>query len=151
TFVDSDGKSTTLGFRTLVDEARKRGRQLAGLGLRKGDRVALVIPDSLEFVVTFLGAATQGIVPVPLYPPLALGKLGGYLAAMVRTLNAAAIDLVVTTAQVQKILWSVLPRVPSARDLVTVEQLAGTAESKELAPEIAPSDPVFLQFTSGST
>ena len=151
TFVDSDGTSHTYGFRTLVDEARRRGRQLAGLGLRKGDRIALVIPDSREFVLTFLGAATQGIVPVPLYPPLSLGKLDAYLGAMVRTLNAAAIDLVVTTAQVQKILWSVLPRVPSARDLVTVEQLSGLPESSEPAPEIVPTDPVFLQFTSGST
>jgi fatty-acyl-CoA synthase len=151
TFVDADGKPTTLGFRTLVDEARKRGRQLAARGLRKGDRVALVIPDAQDFVLTFLGAVTRGIVPVPLYPPLSLGRLDAYLGAMVRTLNAAAIDLVVTTSQVQKILWSVLPRVPSARDLVTVEQLAAGAESREDAPEIAPTDTVFLQFTSGST
>ncbi len=151
TFIDGAGKANTIGFRTLVDTARKRGRQLAGMGLRKGDRVALVIPDAEEFVLTFLGAATQGIVPVPLYPPLSLGRLDAYLGGMVRTLNAAAIDLVVTTAQVQKILWSVLPRVPTARDLVTVEQLAGAPESKEPAPDIAPTDPLFLQFTSGST
>jgi fatty-acyl-CoA synthase len=41
--------------------------------------------------------------------------------------------------------------VPSARDLVTVEALAAGPESREPAPEIAPSDPLFLQFTSGST
>jgi fatty-acyl-CoA synthase len=150
-FVDSAGATVTLGFRTLVDEARRRGRQLAGLGLQKGDRVALVIPDAKEFVLTFLGAVTRGIVPVPLYPPLSLGKLDAYLGSMVRTLNASAIDLVVSTSAVQKILWSVLPRVPTARDLVTVEQLASAAESDEPAPEIAPTDPVFLQFTSGST
>jgi fatty-acyl-CoA synthase len=151
TFVDANGTSLTLGFRTLIDEARRRGRQLAALGLRKGDRVALVIPDAKEFVLTFLGAATAGIVPVPLYPPLSLGRLDAYLGGMVRTLNAAAIDLVVATTEVQKILWSVLPRVPSARDLVTVEALAQGAESREPAPDISPDDPVFLQFTSGST
>jgi fatty-acyl-CoA synthase len=151
TFVDADQRSVTFGFRTLVDEARRRGRQLAARGLRKGDRVALVIPDSQEFVLTFLGAVTAGIVPVPLYPPLSLGRLDAYLGSMVRTLNVAAVDLVVATAQVQKILWSVLPRVPTARDLVTVEDLAKGAESSEPPPEILPSDPVFLQFTSGST
>jgi fatty-acyl-CoA synthase len=151
TFVDADGTAVTLGFRTLVDEARQRGRQLAALGLRKGDRVALIIPDAQEFVLTFLGAVTAGVVPVPLYPPLSLGRLDAYLGGLVRTLNAAAIDLVVATAQVQKILWSVMPRVPSARDLVTVEALAQGPESREPAPDIAPSDPVFLQFTSGST
>ncbi len=151
TFVAGDGSSKTHGFRTLVDEVRKRGRQLAGLGLRKGDRVALVIPDAEDFVLAFLGAVTQGIVPVPLYPPLSLGRLDAYLGGMVRTLNAAAIDLVVTTAQVQKILWSVMPRVPTARDMITVEQLSAAPESTEPAPEISPTDPVFLQFTSGST
>lgn len=151
TFTNADGQGKTLGFRTLVDEARRRGRQLAGMGLRKGDRVALVIPDAEDFVLTFLGAVTHGIVPVPLYPPLSLGRLDAYLGAMVRTLNAAAIDLVVTTAQVQKILWSVLPRVPTARDLITVEDLASAPESREPTPEIVPTDPVFLQFTSGST
>jgi fatty-acyl-CoA synthase len=151
TFVDADGKAKTIGFRLLVDEARRRGRQLAGMGLRKGDRVALVVPEAEQFVLTFLGAVTQGIVPVPLYPPLSLGRLDAYLGGMVRTLNAAAVDLVVTTTQVQKLLWSVVPRVPTARDLITVEELAAGPESPEPAPEIVPTDPVFLQFTSGST
>ena len=151
TFLDAAGKSRYFGFRSLVDEARRRGRQLAALGLRKGDRVALVIPEADEFVLTFLGAATAGIVPVPLYPPLSLGRLDAYLGSMVRTLNAAAVDLVIATSQVQKILWSVMPRVPSARDLITVEDLARRPESTAELPEISPTDPVFLQFTSGST
>ncbi|HEX7703606.1 MAG TPA: fatty acyl-AMP ligase [Kofleriaceae bacterium] len=151
TFVGADRTERTFGFRSLVDEARKRGRQLAGLGLRKGDRIALVIPDATEFVLTFLGAVTAGIVPVPLYPPLSLGRLDAYLGGMVRTLNAAAVDLVIATSQVQKILWSVMPRVPTARDLITVEDLASRPESSNEAPEIVPTDPVFIQFTSGST
>ncbi len=150
-FVAADGSETIYGFRRLVEEARKRGRQLAGMGLRKGDRVALVIPDATEFVLTFLGAVTAGIVPVPLYPPLSLGRLDAYLGGMVRTLNAAAVDLVIATAQVQKVLWSVMPRVPTARDLITVEELASRTESTAPTPEIVPTDPVFLQFTSGST
>ncbi|HSD85949.1 MAG TPA: fatty acyl-AMP ligase [Kofleriaceae bacterium] len=151
TFIDADGKATKLGFQTLVDEARRRGRQLAALGLRKGDRVALVIPDAQDFVLTFLGAITAGIVPVPLYPPLSLGRLDAYLDSMVRTLNAAAVDLIVASGQVQRILWSIMPRVATARDLVSVEQVAAHAESSDAPPDIAPTDPVFLQFTSGST
>jgi fatty-acyl-CoA synthase len=150
-FIDAAGETTTLGFRTFVDEARRRGRQLASFGLSKGDRIALVIPDAKDFVLTFLGAVTRGIVPVPLYPPLSLGKLDAYLGSMVRTLNAAAVDLVVTTSAVQKILWSALPRVPTARDLITVEQLAASPETDAPPPDVVPTDPVFLQFTSGST
>ena len=151
TFVGADGSERYFGFRTLVDEARKRGRQLSSFGLRKGDRVALVIPDAAEFVLTFLGAVTAGIVPIPLYPPLSLGRLDAYLDGMVRTLNAAAVDLVVATGQVQRILWAVMPRVPSARDLITIEAVAARAEFRSELAEIVPTDPVFLQFTSGST
>jgi fatty-acyl-CoA synthase len=151
TFIASDGSAVTLGFRTLVDEARRRGRQLSALGLGKGDRVALIIPDSQQFVLTFLGAMTAGIVPVPLYPPLSLGRLDAYLDGMARTLDAAAVDIVIASAQVEKLLWGVMPRVKGVRDLVTVEALAVGGREKATAPVIEPSDPVFLQFTSGST
>ena len=155
TFLPSGGGAERyLGFRALVDEAEAYGRRLAALGLKKGDRVALVIPESDEFVLTFLGACTQGILPVPLYPPLSLGRLDAYVDSTARILEASAADVLVTTTRVQKVLWSVMDRVKTLRDLVTIEKLcAGPAPSADSLPavEIAPSDPVFLQFTSGST
>jgi len=50
-----------------------------GLGLRKGDRVALILPNNDDFVLCFLGAIRAGIIPVPIYPPLALGQLQAYV------------------------------------------------------------------------
>jgi fatty-acyl-CoA synthase len=88
---------------------------------------------------------------VPLYPPLSMGRLDAYLDSTVRILEASQADLLVTNNQVQKILWSVVTRVPTLRDLVTVEKLDRSREADEPAPHIEPSDTVFLQFTSGST
>lgn len=42
---------------------------LAELGLRKGDRIALVLPRDADFVLAFLGASYAGAAPAPLYPP----------------------------------------------------------------------------------
>ena len=145
------GEERYLGFRTLVKEARRYGRLLRELGLKKGDRVALVIPEADEFVLAFLGAATAGILPVPLYPPLSLGRLDAYLDSTVRILTASSADLVVTTGRVQKVLWSVMDRVPTLRDLITVDKLKLGRESELPPVVIEPADPVFLQFTSGST
>ena len=39
------GEERYLGFTALVKEAQRYGRLLRGLGLKKGDRVALIIPD----------------------------------------------------------------------------------------------------------
>ena len=43
----------------------RRGALLLSTGLCKGDRLAIVIPEPQDFVLTFLGAVMAGIVPVP--------------------------------------------------------------------------------------
>jgi len=58
------------------DSARFAGAMQA-LGLRKGDRIALILPDNADFVFAFPGAVGAGIVPLPIYPPTGLGKPGG--------------------------------------------------------------------------
>src|SRR5207237_2857056 len=73
-----DGGDLTYSFAELRLEAIKRAHNLRALGLKKGDRVAMVIPDGQDFIPTFLGALWAGLVPVPLYPPLALGKLDAF-------------------------------------------------------------------------
>ncbi|KAL3669567.1 hypothetical protein V7S43_004954 [Phytophthora oleae] len=40
-----------------------------GLGLKQGDRVLLVYPPGLDFIVTFLACLRAGVVAVPVYPP----------------------------------------------------------------------------------
>ncbi|CAI5716673.1 unnamed protein product [Hyaloperonospora brassicae] len=40
-----------------------------GLGLKAGDRVVLVYPPGLDFIVVFLACLRAGVVAVPVYPP----------------------------------------------------------------------------------
>lgn len=49
---------------------RRVATSLSGLGVRAGDRVALVVPPSAELVCVTLGALRSGIVPVMLNPSL---------------------------------------------------------------------------------
>src|SRR5262249_24378839 len=78
-FAAAGGRERSMGGRTLHREIFARGRKLLGSGLGAGDRLAIIIPEPEEFVLTFLGAVSAGIVPVPLYPLLALSKLDTYL------------------------------------------------------------------------
>ena len=48
--------------------ARSVASGLSGLGIGPGDRVALVWPTSMEFVVAYLGVLATGAVVVPLNP-----------------------------------------------------------------------------------
>jgi fatty-acyl-CoA synthase len=152
------GQDVVLSFHELRLEAARRARQLRSLGLEKGDRVALVVPEGQDFIPTFLGALWAGIVPVPLYPPLSLGKLDAFMEALVTILNAAAPKVLVVGDKVEKVLWSVIGKVPSLEKLVSAGSLAAgsgaiaSGGDAGLPPEkLAPGDLAFLQFTSGST
>jgi acyl-CoA synthetase (AMP-forming)/AMP-acid ligase II len=57
----------TLTYRQLRDEVERSAGALAQLGLRRGDRIALVLPNSVETIVMFLAAATAGTA-APLNP-----------------------------------------------------------------------------------
>jgi len=57
-----------LGYGELTDAVRSLARQLVAAGVVAGDRVALVLPNSPEYVVAFLGITAIGAIVVPLEP-----------------------------------------------------------------------------------
>jgi fatty-acyl-CoA synthase len=149
------GGDLYLSFHALREEVQKRAHHLRALGLRKGDRVALVVPDGHEFVPTFLGALWAGLVPVPLYPPLSLGKLDAFMESLTTILAAAAPRVLVAGAQVEKLLWGVMGKVATLEKLVLSTDLGKPVEHALhrglLREALEDSDLAFLQFTSGST
>jgi crotonobetaine/carnitine-CoA ligase len=63
TFVHFDGTAVT--YAGMVDRAERAAGALAGLGMAPGDRVATVLPNSLELLDVWMGAAVGGFVLVP--------------------------------------------------------------------------------------
>jgi acyl-CoA synthetase (AMP-forming)/AMP-acid ligase II len=85
---------------TAIERASARyGGALQALGLKKGDRVALICPTNEDFVLCFFGAIRAGIVPVPIYPPLGLGQLQAYLDNTRHIVAKSGARALVTTAQ----------------------------------------------------
>ena len=58
-----EGKVVT--YSELDENANKAANALAGLGIKKGDRVAIMLPNIPEFVYTFFGIQKLGAVAVP--------------------------------------------------------------------------------------
>jgi len=148
-FVRSDGKERFCSFHEMASEAERRAGHLAARGLRKGDRIALVIPDGDEFVLSFLGALFAGLVPVPIYPHLTFKNIEGYHNTLAHIANASGAAMVLTTAATRPFIDPVLPRLPAVRLVATVDELAGDAGRADR--NVVPDDLAFLQFTSGST
>jgi fatty-acyl-CoA synthase len=151
TFVDGAGKATTLGFAEFWAASERRARRLLGTGLQPGDRVAVVLSQPQDFIVSFLGALIARLVPVPMYPPLSFGKLDAYVDAAVGIMQAAGARLLLTDGQLASVLWQVVPRVSTIRDLYTVDRLDKVEPASGELPTVTGADLAFLQFTSGST
>lgn len=150
TFQNNRGAETYYSFPSLMDACERRAAGLQARGVRAGDRVALIVASPEEFVLTFLGAMRMGAVPVPLYPPIHLGNLEGYLEQTAGILASAQVTLVVIAPELSKIAWSFTADIPSVRDIVESTDLVGDPAGLQ-EPSVAPDDVAFLQYTSGST
>ena len=153
TFVRANGQERVVSFPDLWLEARRRAHALSSLGLRKGDRVALILPEPDEFVLTFMAALTLGAAAVPIYPPQTLAKLEAYGDTVRHVLRASGAKVLVTSDVLRPMIEEHLVDVGGTEAKVVVEREVREAPGFDgQAPEpVALGDLAFLQFTSGST
>src|SRR5580698_5982278 len=126
-FVKPDGQERFCSFHDVHAEASRRGAHLAARGVVKGDRVAMVIPDGDEFVLSFLGAIFAGAVPVPIYPQLSFKNVESYHDMVAHIARASGAKILLTTSTTKPFVDPVLPRVETLASIATVEDLAPPA------------------------
>jgi fatty-acyl-CoA synthase len=151
TFIGADRKRRSYSYEELWQEANRRAAHLHAMGLKKGDRVALVIAEGHEFVLTFFGATVAGVVPVPIFPRATFKAIDAYVDILAHIVEAAKARVLVTMAGTKPFVDKLIERNVGLEKVVTCEEaFAGSAPSFT-RPEIDPEDVCFLQFTSGST
>jgi acyl-CoA synthetase (AMP-forming)/AMP-acid ligase II len=133
----------------VVRRARNAAAVLQAEGLEPGDRVAVVLPTSIEFLDAFLGVQLAGGIPVALYPPFRLGKLDEYFERVRRMLRKVGARFLITDSRVKRLLGPAVVGIDSLRHVLEAKDLKEGGPWK--APNIDPSQPAFLQFSSGST
>lgn len=149
-FGGGNASEASFSFTALERASARYGGALQALGLKKGDRVALICPTNEDFVLCFFGAVRAGIIPVPIYPPLGLGNLQGYLDNTRHIVAKSGARALVTTAQIKRLLGTVQAAAPALEQVVAVEAIRESLEP--LVPtKIDPDDIAFIQYTSGST
>jgi long-chain acyl-CoA synthetase len=67
-FLDARLPAPALTYRELQDATKRFATALFQLGVRKGDRVALMLPNCPQFVIAFYGALRIGAIPVNTNP-----------------------------------------------------------------------------------
>ena len=149
TFVDLRERETFVDWGAVCRGARRAAAALAAAGIAPGDRVALVLRTEPAFLDAFFGTLLAGAVPVPLYPPVRLGRMDEYLQATARMVSVSGARVILAGGAVRRLLGGVVDRARPALGCRAVEDLAGGRD--ELARAAHPDDLALVQFSSGST
>ena len=131
-FVRPNGEERFCPFAEIHREATRRGAHLASLGLNKGDRVAIVIPDPDEFVLSFLGAIYAGVVPVPMYPQLSFKNVESYHETVAHITRASGARVLLTTSGTRPFVEPVQGKVEGLRQVVDVGRSPGRRQARSI-------------------
>jgi len=150
--IDEDRRIT---YAELDERVEAVAAGLVALGYGKGERIALLMGNELEFVVAFLAAARAGLISVPMNTRQRMPEIEF-------ALNQNASAAVIADAAHAGNLPS-RDSVPGLRGVFLVgdgggypgaepfEAIAAAATGGETFPEVAEQDTLCLLYTSGTT
>lgn len=148
TFLDQ-GTPITLTYKALAQKARAVAEQLIQQGINPGDRVLIVLPQSLDYLVAFFGCLYARAIAVPIYPPVR----SAHVERTFTIAKDAQAKLMITDTATVAMLDEYRTRTTEAWEELNYITL--TACSAPLHPTVLtlpqPDDIAFLQYTSGST
>src|SRR5512135_3465339 len=153
-YEDENGKGASYTYAALQADANRLSNALRALGAKAGDRIAIVLPQCPETVVSHVAIYQMGAVAMP------LSLLFGPDALEYRLQNSDAIVAIVDAAAVPA-MASVRANCPALKHLIVVGASAGEghdwstllsrASDRYAAATTKADDPALLIYTSGTT
>jgi fatty-acyl-CoA synthase len=145
-----DGPERMLTYGALYREALLVAGGLREQGIGRGDKVAIMLPTSVEFFSAYMGTLFAGAVPVPLYPPVSLSRLGEYARRQAKIVDNAEARCFVTFPRARPVGELLRKQLPRLLEVVSVDELLASTESFSTL-DVSAEDPALIQYTSGST
>ena len=141
-FIDRRERELWVEWAEVFAESQRVAGALAGRGIGCGDTVGLLFSTTPEFFYAFFGALLTGAVPVPLAPPLRLGRLEEYRKRIAVMVSTAGIGLALTEPGTKNRLQGSLG---GARcELMTLDQLGSNGHHRARGE---PEDLAMIQFS----
>lgn len=154
TFLDSDGSSHGSITLSQLDAEARRLAALLQARTQPGDRILLIYPQGIDFVVAFWGCVYARLIAVPALAP----SSSRMLPRLTHIIRDAQPSLLLTNSKiahrmsVNEVLKERLCQEWGNLDWInTDEALNGLEPAQWIPPASEPTDIVFLQYTSGST
>ena len=152
---DESGAAASFSFWDIQMAANRLSNALAALGVKRGDRVAIILPQRPETAIAYIAIFQMGAIALP------LSHLFGPEALEYRLSHAeASVALVEPTTFAN--LWAVKDKVPTLRHVIGVggaresgvhsyEALLEKASRNFTPLDTGADDPALIIYTSGTT
>ncbi len=152
---DESGAAATHSFRDIQLAANRLSNGLAALGVKRGDRVAIVLPQRPETAIAYMAVFQMGAIALP------LSHLFGPDALEYRINHAEATVAIVEPATIAN-LWAIKGRLATLKHVIGVaganessvhgwESLLSKAKSTFEIQDTSADDPALIIYTSGTT
>ncbi|HEY8512215.1 MAG TPA: AMP-binding protein [Cyclobacteriaceae bacterium] len=175
-----ENMGATMTYGELDELSKHFAAFLQNLGMKKGERIAIQMPNLLQFPIAFVGALRAGLIVVntnPLYTPREMEhqfRDSGATAIVIVSNFAANLQKIIQNTDIRHVivtdLGDMLPGikrplvnfvVKHVKKMVPSYTIAGAipfrramqqgASLKYTRPEIKLEDPAILQYTGGTT
>ncbi len=147
-----DGRGTLTRaylFAELREDAVVVARRFVAIGIKTGDRVALVAETGPEFAAAFFGAVYAGAWPVPLPLPTSFGGREAYVDQLAVQLKSCDPALLLYPPELADFCKQAADQAGvTSRSWDTLEAIEPAPGS---LPAARPDDIAYLQYSSGST
>lgn len=157
-----------VSYAGLAERAVRRARELAGLGVGPGDRVAILLPGCADLVAVLIGSTLLGAVAVPVNARFRGAEIAGVVAGSGARVVVTTPDLLPAVddclpaapggarPDAPELQHVVVPSVgPDPAGAVGADRLAGGAADPAVVEELAAAarvrDPAVIVYTSGTT
>ncbi|MBK8898292.1 MAG: AMP-binding protein [Candidatus Competibacteraceae bacterium] len=141
---------TTFTYASLHQGASAVAAGLRERGLQPLQTVAIMLPTSGDYFLSFFGILLAGGVPVPIYPPVRPSQIEEHLRRHARLLDNAQTVALITVPEAKLVARLLQTQVESLRHVVMTAELQQSAFTWTPG-HIRDRDLAFLQYTSGST
>jgi len=137
-----DGQAVPASGRELLRQIGQARVFLRARGLKKGDRCALLAPNSIRWAAMDLAILAEGLIAVPLYGRQAPAEL----VSMMKDCSPAAI-----CCGDEALRQDIVENWPEAPRQFLFDEIFSTTDAVTAPPQLADSDPVTIIYTSGTS
>ena len=152
---DESGAAAALSFWDVQAAANRLSNALAGLGVRRGERVAIMLPQRPETAIAYVAIFQMGAIALPLshlFGPDALEYRLGHAEASVALVEPTTLPN----------LWTIKDKLPALKTIIGVggareagvlsyESLLEKSSTTFTPIDTSCEDPALIIYTSGTT